>query len=143
MRRNCNGCGRIVALAKREGQRHSDPRAFLLAFGRKGAGIRTGLCGVWDLGRGGRDVLRGGGFKEEFDDGSGGQPRHFCGIVVSACWFGRHMTRIVSVLIRHDRPDSADGRLSDAALEFVRNVRTGEVSVAAAHIWLAARLCDG
>ncbi|WP_193047939.1 hypothetical protein [Mycolicibacterium baixiangningiae] len=143
MERNCDACARIVALAKRQGAQHSDPRAFLMAFGRQGAGIRGGVLGVWDLARGGRDVLSGGGFNGEFDDGSGGQARHFCGIIVSACWFGRRLTRFVSVLIRRDRHDSADGRLSDAALDFVRLVRAGEVSVDAAHVWIAAQLCKG
>jgi hypothetical protein len=42
-----------------------------------------------------------------------------------------------------DPPTSADGRLSDEAIEFVRLVRSGELDQADAGGWVRDRLCHG
>jgi hypothetical protein len=45
------------------------------------------------------------------------------------------------VHVLRDPPDSADGRLSEEAIEFVRLVRSGELAQADAAGWVRRRLC--
>lgn len=117
------------------------PKEFILTLGEQAAGIRRGPWGFLDLLRGGRNALPGGGFRPEFDDGSGGQVRHFGGIAVSCIWFGPKMTVWLSETVRRDAANSPDGRLTLAAVEFCHRLLEGELPIAAAGEWLRDHLC--
>ena len=54
---------------------------------------------------------------------------------------GGGFTRWLTIYVLRDAPDSADGRLSDEAIEFVRLVRSGELAQADAAGWVRRRLC--
>lgn len=137
------GCSGLAALAARLGDERISGRAFLVRLGQQGAGIRRGPLALLDLATGGRDVFRGGGFRPEFDDGSRGQVRHFCGTAVAVVWLGARLTRWFT-RGRGDTATSADGRLSEAAIEFAELILHDRLPVTEAHQWIRRRLCaDG
>jgi hypothetical protein len=117
------------------------PRQFLERLALEVAGIRPGWPGTLDLALGGRDVIRGRGWRPEYSDGSRGQARHFVGLAAATVRFGPGPTRWVSVRIRRDPADSPDGRLTDAAIEFAVGILHGDLSVADAADWIRGRLC--
>ncbi|WP_431279446.1 hypothetical protein [Leifsonia poae] len=94
-----------------------------------------------DAGTGGRNRLSGRGFRRHVDDGTDGQARHFAGIVAVAARVGTRLARRLSITVGGDKPTSADGRLTDQALEFTRLIRSGELSPADSGDWIRARLC--
>jgi hypothetical protein len=112
------------------------PRDFLVALGTEAAGIDPGPERVSDLARGGEDLLPGRGFRPEFDDGTAGQVRHFAGIATSVATLGPRYTSWWSVHVRHDHPDSPDGRLTDAAVRFAASVLDGGLPLADAAGWI-------
>jgi hypothetical protein len=116
-------------------------RRFLVEIGRAGAGVRLGPLWMLDAATGGRNVIRGRGFAPEYDDATRGQARHFAGIVAVAARVGPRAARWASIRIGGDRPDTADGRLTDAAVEFTRLLRSGELPRSEAAGWLRERLC--
>jgi hypothetical protein len=134
-------CSVADELAARAVAHRATPRRFLVEFGRAAAGVRTGPLWVLDAARGGRNRIAGRGFAPEFDDSTRGQARHFAGIVAVAARIGPASARWASVHIGRDRPDSADGRLTDAAIEFTRLVASGALSLGETSTWIAARLC--
>jgi len=136
-----NGCAALVALAVREAANGPGVRRFLDRLGRAGAGIRPGAVGLLDLARAGRNTLPGRGFRDELCDGTDGQVRHFCGIVFACGRFGRRLTRLISIHVRRDPADSADGRLTDLAIEFVGLLHARELAVTDAPDWLRRKLC--
>ena len=115
-------------------------RRFLKELGRA-AGVRRGPLWLTDAASGGRDRLRGRGFHPAVDDDTDGQARHFAGTVAVAARLGGAITRWLVVHVLRDPPESADGRLSDEAIEFVRLVRSGELGQADAAGWVRDRLC--
>jgi hypothetical protein len=119
---------------------HLEPRALLNELGRRGAGIRSGPRGVLDLLRGGRNPIRGTGFRPELADGTRGQARHFAGVACSVARFGVRATRLASVL-RGDLPSTADGRLSELAIEFATGCLSGEIPRGEVGAWIVRRLC--
>ena len=116
------------------------PRDFLQALGQVVAGIGPGVEGVFDLARGGSNEVEGRGFKPEFDDDSRGQARHFAGTAASAAMFGPRLTEIVAHRLV-DPPDTADGRLSAAAVEFSRLLIDEELPLSDASQWILAEIC--
>jgi len=118
---------------------HSDGR-FLRELGRA-AGVRRGPIWLFDAASGGRNRIRGRGFDRAVDDDTDGQARHFAGTVAVAARVGGRLTRWLVVHVLRDAPDSADGRLSEEAIEFVRLVRAGGLAQADAADWVRDRLC--
>ncbi|MCU1480861.1 MAG: hypothetical protein JWQ19_1647 [Subtercola sp.] len=137
-----DACAALCAMADRlAGREAGAERRYLVEFGRAGAGIPSGPLWFVAAGAGGRNVFRGRGFRPELDDGSNGQARHFAGIVATAARIGAPATRWLSVHVRRDGLDTADGRLTEVALEFVTGIRSGDITPADASAWLRARLC--
>ncbi|MGR2751870.1 hypothetical protein [Agromyces arachidis] len=120
---------------------HSD-RRFLRELGRA-AGVRRGPMWLFDAASGGRNRIRGRGFRPAVDDDTEGQARHFAGTVAVAARLGGPVTRWLTVHVLRDGPESADGRLSEEAIEFARLVRSGELPQADASSWVRDRLCHG
>jgi hypothetical protein len=118
---------------------HANGR-FLRELGRA-AGVRRGPLWMTDAASGGRNRIRGRGFRPAVDDDTDGQARHFAGTVAVAARLGGVVTRWLFVHVLRDGPDSADGRLSEEAIEFVRLVRSGELSQADASGWVQSRMC--
>jgi hypothetical protein len=115
-------------------------RDYLRALGRLVAGIEPGVEGILDLARGGSNEISGKGFKPEYDDGSMGQARHFAGTAVSVALFGARATGIIAHSMV-DPPDTPDGRLSAAAIEFANLIMSEELPVADASSWIVDELC--
>ncbi|MGD8166745.1 hypothetical protein ACEXOS_005940 [Herbiconiux sp. P16] len=140
-----DACTRLCSVADEIAGRaiasRASPRRFLVEFGRAAAGVRTGPLWVVDAARGGRNRVAGRGFAAEFDDSTRGQARHFAGIVAVAARIGPAPARWASVHLGRDRPDSADGRLTDAAIEFTRLVASGRLPLGETSTWIARRLC--
>ena len=114
---------------------------FVRRLGRDAAGIRTGAGALLDLASGGTDEIPGGGFRTAFSDGTDGQARHFAGIAVAASYGGEDATRRISVFVRRDPPNSADGRLTEEALAFERALQEGDLAPADAGAWIRGRIC--
>jgi hypothetical protein len=128
-------CDEIVAIAP-----DVSPKDFLTALGALAAGIDPGIRGIYNLARGGRNEIIGAGFQPEFDDDSAGQARHFAGTAASATRFGSTPTELVAHKLL-DPPDTADGRLSTAAIEFARALLGGQLEPSQTGDWVRRRLC--
>ena len=136
-------CDRLASIAERvagEVPPHS-PRSFLIVLGEQAAGVRTGPLWWADAARGGRNHVRGGGFRAEYDDLTTGQVRHFAGTAAVAARVGTRLTRILGTRVLRDAPDTPDGRLSETALELVTALRSGRLEPADVAPWIRARLC--
>ena len=103
--------------------------------------MRRGLFWPIDAGRGGSNRIRGRGFRRQVDDGTDGQARHFAGMVAVAARIGARPTRWLAIHVARDAPDSADGRLTEHALDFVRLVRSGELATAETDAWVRRTIC--
>jgi hypothetical protein len=134
-------CERLAGLATALGGRESAPVAFLRALGLAAAGIRPPPRALADLAQGGRDLIPGGGFRAAYSDGSPGQARHFAGVAAAGTYGGAAATRLVSVFLRDDPAGSADGRLSERALEFAALVEAGEVPLEQSGVWILENIC--
>ncbi len=141
-----DACHALIALADAlvRASPVPSPRRFLCLLGTRAAGIRTGPLALIDLRNGGDDPLPGHGFRREFDDATRGQVRHFVGTARAVTVFGGRLTRWLSIHVRDDAPDSADGRLGDAAIRFAMLLLDGQLAVEDAPRWLCTTLCaDG
>lgn len=136
-----SACRRLAAVAARLAESDPPPPAFLRALGRRAAGIRPPPRGFADLARGGRDLIPGRGFLARFDDGSAGQVRHFAGIAAAVSFAGGRNTRRISIEVRRDPPESADGRLTEEGIAFATAVLRGELELDESSEWLLERLC--
>jgi len=136
-----NACQRLAALAATLGGREQAPRGFLRALGLAAAGIRPPPRALADLARGGDDLIPGGGFRGPYADGTAGQVRHFAGVAVATTYGGGAATRLISVFPRRDPVRSADGRLSERALDFAAMIGSGELPVAQSRAWILENLC--
>lgn len=135
-----DACARLAeSIDRLAGRGHSSGR-FLKELGRA-AGVRRGPLWLTDAATGGRNRIRGRGFHPAVDDDTDGQARHFAGTVAVAARLGGPITRWLVVHVLRDPLDSADGRLSDEAIEFVRLVRSGGLAQADAADWVRDRLC--
>ena len=54
---------------------------------------------------------------------------------------GGNITRWISEHLRHDPPDSPDGRLGDEGIEFEQSLIAGRMELSEASAWLGSRLC--
>jgi hypothetical protein len=136
-----DACAKLSEVAERVAEEHATGRAFLGEFARQSAAIRPGLLGFFDLAYGGRDLIRGDGFQPRFHDGTTGQARHFAGVAYAVALFGARPTRVLSIRIRRDRPDSADGLLTDAAIDFATGLLDGSLPPSQAAAWIRDHLC--
>jgi len=136
-----SSCRRLAGVAAGLAEDDPSPVAFLRELGRRAAGIRPPPRGLGDLARGGRDLIPGRGFLARFDDGSSGQARHFAGIAVARSFGSAENVRRISIDLRRDPADSADGRLTDEGIEFANGLLDGELEVAEAPDWILDRLC--
>jgi hypothetical protein len=134
-------CERLAGLANALGGRESTPGGFLRALGLAAAGIRPPPRALADLARGGRDLIAGGGFRPAYSDGSAGQVRHFAGVAVASDYGGAAATRLASVFLRRDPVGSADGRLSERALDFASLVESGKLPLEQAGAWILENIC--
>lgn len=135
-----DGCAALAESIDRLAELEYSDRRFLKELGRA-AGVRRGPLWLIDAASGGRNRLRGRGFHPAVDDDSDGQARHFAGTVAVAARLGGPITRWLTTHILRDPPGSADGKLSDEAIEFVRLVRSGGLAQADAAEWVRDRLC--
>jgi hypothetical protein len=135
-----DACAALAESIDRLAERGHSNRRFLKELGRLG-GVRRGPLWLTDAASGGSNRLRGRGFRPPVDDATDGQARHFAGTVAVATRVGGRMTRWLSTVVLRDAPDTADGRLTDEAIEFVRLVRSGELAQADAAGWVRRRLC--
>lgn len=131
---------RLARIADKLGRKHLSPRRFLRALAWNCAGIRLTPAGYLDLATGGRNRFTGRGFRPRFDDDTDGQVRHFAGTAVAPIMLGERLARWSSEAVLRDSPDSADGRLSEAAFDFARQLRRGELATEEAGDWIRAHL---
>lgn len=134
--------GQLARVADRLAERRLSPRRFLVALAWNCAGIRPGVPGYADLATGGRNRFPGRGFRHLFDDGTDGQVRHFAGIAVSPLLLGEPVARFAARHVLGDAPDTADGRLSEAAFAFSAAVRRGDLPVSDAEEWILTRIAE-
>lgn len=118
-----------------------DAMTFIERLGEQAAGIRPGVRGLADLATGGDDHLRGDGFRDDLDDGTPGQARHFAGVAASAARLGDDLTHVASTHLLGDGTDTADAALTHKALEFVRLLESGELTPGTAAAWIRQELC--
>lgn len=135
-----DGCAALAESIDRLAALEYTDRRFLRELGRA-AGVRRGPLWLINAASGGRNRLRGRGFHPAVDDDSDGQARHFAGTVAVAARLGGPITRWLTTHVLRDPPGSADGKLSDEAIEFVRLVRSGDLAQADAAEWVRDRLC--
>lgn len=136
-------CEQLAHVADRLAERELRPARFLRGFAWNCAGVRPDVRGMLDLARGGRNRLKGTGFRAVFDDGTLGQARHFAGVAVAPVMIGGTLTRLALRYALRDPDDSPDGRLSEAALEFCAGIRSGAIAQTDAGAWIRGRICDG
>lgn len=135
-----DACARLAESIDRLAERGHSSGRFLRELGRA-AGVRRGPLWLTDAATGGRNRIRGRGFHPAVDDDTDGQARHFAGTVAVAARLGGPITRWLTTVVLRDPPESADGRLSNEAIEFVRLVRSCELAQADAADWVRERLC--
>ncbi|WP_378144897.1 hypothetical protein ACFJGV_15585 [Cnuibacter sp. UC19_7] len=138
-----SACERLGSIADRLAEEvppHS-PRSFLVALGEQAAGVRAGPFWWADAARGGRNHVKGGGFRREYDDLTSGQVRHFAGTVAVAARIGPRLTRLLVTHVLRDTPDTPDGRLSETALDLVESLGSGALPLAGVGPWIRTRLC--
>lgn len=135
-----NACAALAESVSRLAERGYSDGRFLREIGRV-AGVRRGLFWVTDAASGGSNRLRGRGFRARVDDDTDGQARHFAGTVAVAARIGGSASRWLTTVVLRDPPDTPDGRLSDEAIAFVREIRSGELAQADAVDWIRGRLC--
>jgi hypothetical protein len=136
-----SACERLAGLAGYLAETDDNVNEFLLDLGQQAGGISKGRRALTDLARGGRNRIRGKGFKQRFDDGSIGQVRHFVGYARASMFGGTNVTRWISEHLRHDAADSPDGRLGDEGIEFAQELIAGRLELSEASTWLRTNLC--
>jgi hypothetical protein len=134
-------CERLAGLATELGGGESSPGGFLRALGLAAAGIRPPPRALADLARGGRDLIPGGGFRPIYSDGTDGQARHFAGVAAATAYGGAAATRVASIFLRRDPVRSADGRLSERALDFASLVSSGALPLEQTGPWILIDVC--
>jgi len=139
-----DACAELARTAEVIAAEHPEWRGheFLVELGSRVAGIGRGRMAVLGLFLGGRNRLKGGGFRRELRDHSLGQSRHFVGIARAVTVLGAGGTRWVSVHVRRDAPDSPDGRLTELAIELATGLLDGSLPPGRAGDWIRERVCD-
>ena len=67
--------------------------------------------------------------------------RHFAGIAVASTLGGGGATRLISIFVRDDPLDSADGQLTEEGIAFASAVLTGDLEPEETPRWLLDHLC--
>jgi hypothetical protein len=116
-------------------------RLLINRLAEQAAGIRAGLLGIGDLIRGGSNYLPGTGLLSDYEDGSSGQVRHFCGIAASTVRLGASLTLLLSEHVRGDAQGSADDHLTRKAVEFTGLVLSGRLPLPEAGGWISRNIC--
>jgi hypothetical protein len=116
-------------------------RLLINRLAEQAAGIRAGLLGIGDLIRGGSNYLPGTGLLSDYDDGSSGQVRHFCGIAASTVRLGASLTLLLSEHVRGDVAGTADDHLTRKAVEFTGLVLSGRLPLPEAGGWISRNIC--
>ena len=114
---------------------------FLLELGYRVAGIPRNWHAWAVLAVGGRSRIKGGGFREDLDDGTDGQARHFAGTARAVTLLGERVTLRLSVAARRDPENSPDGRLTRLAVEFAAALLDGSLPAAQAGDWIRSHVC--
>lgn len=135
-----NACAALADSIARLADRGYSSRRFLKELGRV-AGVRRGPLWLLDAAGGGSNLLRGRGFHPSVDDSTDGQARHFAGTAAVAGRIGGRLTWWLTVAVLRDGPGTADGRLSKEAIEFARQIRSGELEQTEAADWVRHRIC--
>jgi hypothetical protein len=138
-----NACAELARTADEIAAEHPEwsGHAFLVELGSRVAGIGRGRMAVIGLMLGGRNRLKGGGFRPELRDNSAGQTRHFVGIARAVTVLGAGRTRWISVHVRRDAPDSPDGRLTDLAIGLAAGVLDGSLPTDRTGGWIRTNVC--
>ena len=136
-----DACAALADSVSQLAERGYSNRRFLKELGRLG-GVRRGPFWVTDAASGGSNPLKGRGFRAALDDDTDGQARHFAGTVAVTVRIGGRLSRWLTAHVLRDAPDTADGRLSAEAVEFVRLIRSGELEQADAAGWVRRNLCQ-
>lgn len=135
-----SACEDLARAADAIADEQSEPRAFLVELGYRGAGIGRGRLPLRLL-TGGRNRLRGGGFRPELSDATAGQARHFAGTARAVTVFGPTLTEWLSFHVRRDAPGSADGRLTTLAVEFAEQLLDESLAPVEAGSWIRRHVC--
>jgi len=135
-----NACAALAESIARLADRGLSSRRFLRELGRV-AGVRRGPLWLLDAASGGTNLLRGRGFHPAVDDATDGQARHFAGTAAVAARIGGRLTWWLTRVVLRDGADTADGRLSREAIEFARQIRSGELAQVDAAEWVRDRIC--
>ena len=117
------------------------PTGFIERLGEHVAGIRPGVRGLADLATGGHDHLRGDGFRDDLDDGTPGQARHFAGVAAAAARLGGDLTHGAARHLLGDGTGTADAHLTEKALEFLHLLESGDLTPRTAADWIRRELC--
>jgi hypothetical protein len=138
-----DGCQALATTADEivSAQPNIEPPEFIRAIAFRVARIDPGPKGIIDLAQGGENVVAGTGFKPVFDDGTEGQARHFAGTAGSVERFGVSATLMAGETVLRDLADSADGRLSRAAIVFATKLLDGSLAPAEAGSWIREYVC--
>ena len=136
-----SSCRELAGLAAGLAALDAPPTEFLRRLGRLAAGIRSPPRAYGDLARGGSNQIPGKGFLARLDDGTTGQARHFAGIAIATSFGGAAATRLISIFGRNDPEDSPDGRLTDQAIAFATQIRSGELELDETPQWILSHLC--
>ncbi|PPI18764.1 hypothetical protein C5D34_14005 [Rathayibacter sp. AY1B1] len=137
-----DACSELADRADALAAAHPRPRAFLAAVAKDVAGIRSAPLGALDLAHGGRNRIRGKGFRGPYDDGTRGQARHFAGVAGATLYLGGPLAHLFLRTIGGDVRGSADDRLTTRAVEWSRLLRRGELAVADAGAWIRREICS-
>jgi hypothetical protein len=98
--------------------------------------------GVADLATGGDDHLRGTGFRDDLDDGTDGQARHFAGVAAAASRFGSDLTDAAATHLLRDSSGTADADLTRKALDFAHLLEARQLTPPEAAGWIRRELCE-
>jgi hypothetical protein len=137
-----SACEELAQVCDEVAAEHSHPQDFLVELGYRVAGIGRSRLPVVGLVLGGRNRIRGGGFRAELRDRTAGQARHFAGTARAVTVFGAERTEWLSVRLRRDPPDSPDGRLTTLAVEFAGRLLDGSLPASEAGDWIRSNVCE-
>ena len=86
-------------------------------------------------------MIRGGGFRADLENGTGGQARHFAGTARAMTLLGERVTLRLSVMARRDPEDSPDGGLTRLAVEFASALLDGSLPATQGGDWIRSHVC--
>ncbi|WP_146076236.1 hypothetical protein [Rathayibacter rathayi] len=93
------------------------------------------------LARGGRNRIRGRGFRRPYDDGTRGRARHVIAVAGVTLYLGGPLAHLLLRTIGGDARGSVADRLTSRAFRWGRLLRRGDVRVADAGAWIRREIC--